>query len=218
MKKSKGFTIIELMFATVVFSVVLLICSFALLQIGRTYYKGVTASKTQENSRSVIDEISRGIQFSGSSIAPTIGGSSVFCIGDQRYSYKLNQQVEDNSPFSTHQGYHALVVDSFPGCNSGTPSQDLNSNSISGRELLGQHMRLNKLSVTQVTDQTNLYNISIRVVYGDDDLLCSPSANDCSSSTTSTNLENTDITCKSIRAGTQFCAVSELNTVVQKRL
>lgn len=195
-----GFTIIELMIATTVFSVVLILCSFALLQIGRTYYKGLTASKTQEEARSVIDEISRNIQFSGSSIAPTIGSSSVFCIGDQRYSYKLNQQVEDNTPFSTHQGYHALVVDSFPGCNTtSTPSQNLNSNSVNGRELVGIHMRLSKLQVIALGN--NLYQINIRVVYGDDDLL-----------------NATFDSCGGFRAGTQFCAVSELSTSIQKRI
>jgi prepilin-type N-terminal cleavage/methylation domain-containing protein len=228
MKKSAGFTIIELMIATSIFSILLLVCSFALIQIARSYYKGVTSSQTQDAARSIVDQISQGIQFSGNNIAttptslppplpPSTGSSYIFCIGDQRYSVQLNQEVESN-PTPPDQGYHALVVDTYPGCTSGSMSQNLNSNSVLGRELLPTNMRLSKLSVTQVPGQTNLYSINVRVVYGDSNLLCSPIANDCNSSSQSTYLTNSDIACKNTYEGTQFCAVSELDTVVQQRI
>jgi prepilin-type N-terminal cleavage/methylation domain-containing protein len=205
MRKQNGFTIIELMIATSVFSVILLLCTIALLQIGRTYYKGLTESKIQQAARSIIDEISRGIQFSGNPIAstPTGAGSSyVFCIGDQRYSVMLDQEVENN-PSSMHQGYHALVSDNYPGCNNSSPK---NTNFGTGtltngaRELLGLNMRLTSLSVSNVAN-TNLYSINLRLVYGDDDVL-----------------NSTQTACARVSAGTQFCAVSELDTVVQKRI
>jgi prepilin-type N-terminal cleavage/methylation domain-containing protein len=203
-KRQAGFTIIELLIATAVFSVILLVCAFALLQIGRTYYKGVTSTKVQETARSIMDDISRGIQFSGDPIAPTSSNppqTYMFCVGSQRYSVKTNQQVIDTSPDSArHQGYHALVIDTVAGCNSGSGSQNLDAQTVSGRELVSPNMRLAKLTVTDV-GANNLYQINIRVVYGDDEVL-----------------DDTFTNCRSERAGTQFCAVSELTTTVQKRL
>jgi hypothetical protein len=54
-----------------------------------------------------------------------------------------------------------------------------------------------------VSGTTGLYSIDVRVVYGDDDLLINPTA--------------TNATCK-VGSGSQFCAVSELSTVVQQRI
>lgn len=220
---NKGFTIIELMIATMVFSIVLLICAFALLQIGRTYYKGLNAARTQEAARTIVDEIARGIQFSGNQIAttpdpPNTSSSFVFCVGDQRFTAQTGQQVEDGNNSELHQQYHALAVDNYPGCNNGSPKQDLTAKPISGRELVPIHMRLAKLEVKDMGN--NLYEVNVRVVLGDDDLLCSPEAGDCSSTSTSEDeaLNNRDLICKSFRSGAQFCAVSELNTVVQKRI
>src|SRR3989338_4615433 len=97
-KKDSGFTIIELMIATTVFSLVLLLCTFGLLQVARVYYKGVTGAKVQEALRNVTDNITRVIQFSGGSVVPppanTTGGTPfVFCIDDQRYSVVINRQL-----------------------------------------------------------------------------------------------------------------------------
>jgi len=55
--------------------------------------------------------------------------------------------------------------------------------------------------------------VSVRVVYGDADLLRSPSAPDSPHAAM-----QPDATCQSVRAGTQFCASSELSTVVVKRV
>ena len=203
--KSNGFTIIELMIATTVFSLVLLLCTFGLLQIGRVYYKGVTGARVQESLRNVTDEISRSIQFSGGTVVPspstiTPGTAFVFCIDDQRYSAVTDRQLTETNPNPIlSQTYHVLVVDTLSGCNSSSPPQDLTQPVVNGKELLGPNMRLSKLEVK--TTGTNLYQINIRIVYGDDDIL---------------NAAHTS--CADVRAGTQFCAANEFNTVVQKRL
>ncbi len=214
-----GFTIIELIIATAVFSIILLMATFALLQIGRTYYKGITTNKTQQTSRNVTDEISRAIQFSGSGITETTNDSKPFCIGDQRYSYKLNQQVENSINTPLNQGYHALVVDSYAGCNGSSPkisgfdtANPGESGHPAGRELLETHMRLAKLVVKKIAD-SNLYQVTIRVVYGDSDLL-----DDKLDANGNPGTDGVRDSCSSTRQGGQFCAVSELSTVVEKRL
>lgn len=206
----QGFTIIELMIATAVFATVLLVCSIGMLQIGRTYYKGITSSRTQEAARSVLEEISQAIQFgSGSPVTPAEAGPGlpgVYCAGSKRFSYLRDRQVTD-SPGLPDQSRYALVVDEVNSCGGVVP-QDLRGNPTltdTSKELLGTRMRLATLTVTPITPvgftETNLYRVTVRIVSGDADLL---------------NAAHTE--CSTQRAGTQFCAASELSTVVQKRV
>jgi len=196
-----GFTLVELMIATIVFSVVLLTVTLGILQITRVYYKGVTETNTQNTARNVMDAISQAIQFSGGDVAPTAapapGTTQAFCIGNTRYRYQLGNQLVDGTP-GTNQTNHALMVDTFAGCNNGTIAGAWN-----GRELLGPHMRLSDLTISNVG--TNLYKVTVRIVYGDDDLLVAPPTGP------TTN-------CLGVQAGTQFCSISELSTIVVKRV
>lgn len=202
----QGFTLVELMIATVVFSVVLLLVTFGVLQVSRNYYKGVTSTKTQQTARAIIDQISQAIQFSGGTITPTAapspGSNQVFCLNSQRYSYVLGRKLTDGTN-------HVLVVDTPP-CTGSSTAQNLATTSLTAgsKELVAPNMRLAKLSVSSVG--TNLWQVTVRVVYGDDDLLISPSG-------ASPAYSAPDAGCD-INAGSQFCAVSELSTVVQKRL
>ncbi len=221
LRHASGFTIMELMIATIVFGVVLLGITTAILQLTRVYYKGVTEANVQNTARTVVDLISQGIQFSGNvtetPLPPhTAGTSYAFCIGSQQYSYQLGYQLSDNP--SPTQKPHALVVRELPSCSNGSAAQSMDASIPSiDRELLAPNMRLSKLQVDDISPG-NLYKVSIRVVYGDDDLLCSPSAGDCSSNLTSTSLSNDDVRCKNFNAGTQFCAVSDITTTVVKRV
>jgi hypothetical protein len=121
--------------------------------------------------------------------------------------------VTDNSPSQQlDQGYHGLLVDEAGACSSG-PTAAIQKNLKSGnsgiaalgsgvRELLNQHMRVGVLNIN--TTNGNIYTIEIEVIYGDNDLLAS-----------TTNFANES--CKSI-SGSQFCAVADLTTTVEKRL
>lgn len=206
-----GFTIVEIMVASAVFAVLLIIITIALLQVTRVYYKGITSNKTQEIARTVIEDISRTIQFSGGTVSAvnSSNGRSYFCVNNIRYTFVTGQKLDS--------GNHVIVKDESVGCPGPADWNDWASLS-NPQELMAPGMRLAKLTVGP-SDSSLLYPINIRVVAGDDDLLCSPSvAGDCTASTTSTSLGNNDIRCKDVRAGTQFCAVSELQTTVQKRI
>lgn len=208
---NSGFTIIELLIASMVFSVVLILCVTGLIQIGRMYYKGVTASRTQETARSILDSVSQAVQFSGGGIVtfvPSADGDInqySFCVNTKRYSVYKGRQVIDSGSLTADQARHALVTDDVA---TGCPApQDLNDPGVvltsGSREYIPSGMRIAKLTITE--DAANkLYTIVVRVVNGDFDLLDNPNSDNA--------------TCKSIRQGGQFCAVSELSTVVQKRL
>lgn len=199
-KSVTGFTIVELLIATAVFSVVLLLVTTGMLQIARTYYKGINTAKTQEAARTIMDEVSRSIQFGGGVVTTTIAtasdGSEGFCIGDRRYSYIIDRQLVDGPP-TLEQSNNVLVVDTVTGC-SATAAQDVTGGSITptSRELLSSQMRLADFTVVSAGD--DLWAVNVRVVYGDLDL---SSGGSCSGG-----------------AGGQFCAASELRTIVKKRV
>lgn len=129
-----GFTIIELMIATIVFSLVLVAASAAIIQIGKKYYRGITYARTQEVTRSTIDEISQSLQFTGQSVKapnyPDIDGTSgpdttfgpivpvdstvnsfYFCLGAKRYSFAVDRKVTPSPKPNTKEKKHALWVD-----------------------------------------------------------------------------------------------------------
>ena len=211
-QRDQGFTVVELLIATTVFSIVLLLVSTAMVQIANVYYKGVTETNTQNVARGVIDAIAQGVQLNGGivtqtpAIAPAPGTSTAFCIGDTQYAYQLGWELTDTSPQSSqNQAYHVLAQSHVPNCSGagGVASGYLDQPTVSGVELMNQHMRLAKLTVQQI-GTTNLYRINVRVVYGDNDVLSTPTA--------------ASAACAGISAGSQYCAVSELSTIVSKRI
>lgn len=214
-----GFTLIELLIATTVFSIILLTATATLIQIGRMYYKGVISSKTQGVSRTVIDDISRNLQFSSKTPTGPVQLSDedenpkifAYCIGDDRYTFvkniKQNADADANDP---SQIKHVLWKDEAPAnCSETTNTPNLKSEtpSVNGTELLEQNMRLADFRVEAVDPSTpGLYNISITIIYGDNDLI---------------NFTNNDtskpVNCKGSDVGGQWCAFSTLSTQVYKR-
>lgn len=237
----RGFTIVELMIATMVFSVILLSAATALIQMGKLYYKGVVTNRMQETTRSIVDQVGQQLQFSKDNFVPSTGGSShqyivtngidgagkmtysALCIGDTRYSFRINTQV--NSGVTSGEfdptnlrGQHGLWRDTAPGICVGAnlsttdpTSQSGAYNGIagSGQELLPQNARLSsfdiKCTTTPSPNSTTSCTITLGVIYGDNELLePDPHA-------------NTPTHCQSI-VGSQWCASSSLTTTVARRL
>ena len=204
---SSGFTIIELLVATAVFSVLLLVITFGILQISRVYYKGITESNTQNAARSIMDLMTQSIQFSGGDVMTTTSTPETpqaFCVGNEQFSYVAGMQlIESSESRGDNQTYHSIVQTTTAGCADPDPPAGLiNSPDVPGRELLAPNMRLANLNIDLI--EPGLYRVEVRVIYGDDDLLTNPTG--------------PDATCISETAGTQFCAVSELSTIVRKRV
>jgi len=218
-RNESGFTIIELMIATTIFSLVLMICLAGVLQITKMYYRGVTQNNTREVARSITDEIGEAIRFSSQAIVlgPAVIGpqindlsgttpdTSYFCIGNKRYSYAIDRQVKSEPVANTKQQKHALWVDTLGGC-SGPLNLDDDNPSVDGRDLIPQNMRLYELSIKKL-GVSDIYEISAGVAYGDNDLL-------------SARPENlpTELTCEGAFVGSEFCATTNLRVTVQKRL
>ena len=189
--KTDGFTIIELLIAMTVFSMVMLMLSMSIIQITRVYYKGLTNAKTQETARTILQDVSQNIQFNGGNI-PNSDATGA-CVGDRRYSYTIGTQVNGSA--------RGLVADTPGSCTPGSYQSLSGPLTADSSELLIPKSRLAKFSITRPDPAVPLYKITVRVVYGDDDLLV-PAKDSC----------------KVERAGTEFCAVSELSTTVQQRV
>jgi prepilin-type N-terminal cleavage/methylation domain-containing protein len=208
LQRQAGFTIIELLIATAVFSMVIILISVGVLSFTKAYYKGVNQSNTQNAARLIIEDIAQSIQFSGGEVQPVLGtvgsgDSTGFCVGSSRYSYVLGKQLSDDVPLATGQTKHALVVDKGASCAGGN-AQDVEGSSVAGTELLTPRMRLSKLTIEPVAGTTDVFKITIRIVYGDDDLITNPTADNAF--------------CSVGISGGQYCAQAELSTVVKKRI
>ena len=191
-RSQKGFTILELMIASLVFSTILLLLTYGIIQIGNTYYRGGALVRTQNANRKAIDAISSAIQYGGSDIRPASGviydsasaTTGQLCIGNRHFRFKANSQV------AAADTAWAIVSD-----DTGTACA-ASANRGASTELLGEGMRITKLVITN-TD--NNYKIELSIAFGDSDLLTG------------------DGLCKS-GPGSQFCATSSFETTVQRRL
>jgi len=206
----KGFTIVELMISTAVFTSILLVVLTAVTQIGRMYYKGIASSRTQEASRTIVDRISQEIQYSPTTTSPrltTSGTLNVLCIGKSRFFYVINQK----KTAGTYGLWTDESADGWAGCNGNVAALSAlaipttSPGAINPREMLPDNARLVAFDVSPVNVTSPLYTVKARVVYGDDDLI------DYTAGTA-------NATCKGATAGTQFCGMSELTITVTKRL
>lgn len=213
----KGFTLVELMIATAVFSVVLLLCATAIVQVGRLFYKGTIINRTQTTARTAMDDISQSIQF-GTSSTPFYrvgtqafrGGTVVvnsYCFGSIRYSYAPSNLSLGSD--TTTQSPHILWKDRYSGITC-PPVDVTNSGLVGGVELLGSSMRLALIQPTAPlkmdgsVDTAGIWKVKIVVAYGADTDLFVPASN--------------YQTCIGNKVGGQFCSVSTITTNVIKRL
>lgn len=195
-----GFTVVELMIATLIFSVILLVITAGALHFTNSYYAGVNAANVQNTSRTVVSTITQAIQFSTKSpiLTATSGGRQAYCIGSQEFVYVLGKALSDTLDV-THT---SVALYQLPNATPGTCDAGVALNG--GQELLSPDMRLSNFQVSAVGGAGNdLWKVQVTIAYGDDDLLKNPQ------STAPSCLDG---------AGSQWCAVSAFNTVVQKRL
>lgn len=224
-KKTDGFTIVELMIATTVFSVILLVTSAGVISIGRSYYKSLTTTRVQETARSVMDDISRSLQFSDTDTISnhlenpdsTPASIKARCFGPDRYTYVINQKVETVSAGGVDQTMHALYRDRRATAGEHESTCEPNVNFTDGSELLGENMRLLKFYVSN----SDPFQVELRIAYGDTDLLELTQCNGTIVGDQCHNPSDEDIAtvrCNFDVAGNQFCAMAELETTVTSRV
>ncbi len=213
---NQGFTILELLIATAISSGAILLLMFGFLAMSNTYTKGLTVTETQNTARDILNTVSQAIQFGDQStitgnIQPVSKSTSGwFCADNSIFVYTLGQTVASNP--TTNSG-HALI-EQTGACPSGTFTADNPPYNTPEHELLGPNMELAGFNVIAGADNT--YQIDVHVIYGNTALLegvAQPNGGpnlyyDVGSSLVKCNGQ----------AGQDFCASSDLQTVVEPRI
>jgi prepilin-type N-terminal cleavage/methylation domain-containing protein len=226
-----GFTIIELLVATTVFSLILVVALAGILRVTQLYYKGITASRTQDLTRSIVDELTESIQYSNSTIiiqpgtlvaGPEVVGTATddtnyFCIGSKRYTYAIDRQLKtDPDPDVTlKQKRHVLWVD-IPAAGCAGPAnlalEEPSPASDNGREILAENMRIARLELNPVNIfGREAYILNLSIAYGDH------AENDYGGALTTDGNSRTCQGDNSPFVG-QFCSVSSISVTIERRL
>lgn len=197
----EAFTIIELLIASAVFSVVILGASAAVIQMSRLYYKGIISSQTQTTARNLIDSISRPIQYEGDAVTSVVlgaNGYNVFCVGPDRYTFSDKQQGKDIK----HAMWKDKATATAGGCGEGPNLSG--SITTGGVNMLSDNMRIHNVTVGKaIYAPEQLWNIEVTIIYGDNDM---------------TDNSVSPPVCKGSTAGSEWCSVVTYKTKVFKRL
>ncbi len=223
-----GFTIVELMIATAIFAIMLVLTTTTIIGITQTYTKGSVEGQTQQTARAVLSDISQAIEFNDSNDITVTTNSSgdvyYFCAGSDVYVYQLDKYL---SPTLTGSEYSTWTLVRFPYSSCTVPLNSLNQPDPLGQagaeELLTTNERLGWLYIVPFAiNGETAYTINLEIGYGDNSLL-----ND----TTSTNggydvnalptappvSAHYKYSCQS-GPDSSFCATSTLTTTVIPRI
>ncbi len=241
-RHQKGFTIIELMIATAVLSTILVMVTVVMVNIGSLYYKGINQARIQDDVRSIADDITQNIQLNdqppiGPVPIPGVTNTYAYCVGTVRYTYVLGAQIGNNAPSTSSMFYQVLWRDNNPtpgSCptqidpsNSASPQVNLTHANLAsedaanqGREMITSASRLIQFSMTTDSPST-VTVVTVGAAYGDNDLLCNPSADagSCSDPAAMTNWSSYsgDVRCKGLK-GNQFCSTAHITASAVKRV
>lgn len=189
-----GFTIVELMIATTVFSVILVIITTGVLYFTRSYYKGVYASATQNAARNITESVMNAVRFGSGAVGqydPATSPGEFFCAGGYVFVFKAGEKYTSDGTTT------GMYMQPMPTADCGLPSGP----DPKRQQLLGQNMRVTYIKFTGTAPQ---YTLDIRVAYaGEDDML--------------TAVTGPDVQCKP-EAGSEYCSVTSLLSTAQQRV
>lgn len=201
---NKGFTIIELMIAISILSVIMLISSTAIIFIARQYQNGVTRTTLQSASRQLHQKFIDSIKFSGGEIIsqPEVsGGYSVICVGDTRYYFKK----PPTTSITTTTGMSNLFFDkNATGFSNITCGAGLNESSSA--KLLPNNSRVAQASLICDTSSPKSCTLKTTFISGDDDLF-----------NTNTRPDIDNLRCKT-GIGNQWCSIVNLSSTVNSKI
>lgn len=228
---NRGFTVIELMIALSILSVILVTAASLMIRIGSLYSKGVNAANLQNANRNIISDITTTLEFSGSSpsgCATDIGitcytdkinaaGTDVYayCIGTTRFSYVLNRKSGTTEAPGFSPVPHVLWRDTMQTSGVCTPLDIVTKPTIgletdpstvpnSGYDMVPANMRLTRFRIEQLPPNTSgIYKVDVWMAYGDSDLVQADG--------------DGHVTCSG-GPGNQYCSGANISTTVVRRV
>lgn len=219
-KNQQGFTVLELIIATVIFSVIMLLSSGAMIKLSQQFQKGFTQSQTQETARNMGEAIARNIQYSSMpprQLWPKPANpdalEQVWCIADKRYIFIRGKQLGPDPKTQTP----SVAVRLNEGCGGIIGSPAGYKPKAGDEELAGQDMRLADFRIEQGFND-RIWSVRLRLVKGDDDLVCSPGTpGDCGASASTGAPAKPDLLCDAVK-GSPYCGTSDYSMIVVRRL
>lgn len=194
-----GFTIVELMIATMVFSVILVVITMGVMYFTHSYYKGVYATMTQNAARDISDSVTQAVQFGTGEPDTYIdtGDTSLshFCAGGYVFVFKLGEE------YIAGNGSTGMYMQPMSGSCDNSAADNTPTTTAKRRQLLGNHMRVAYLNFE---GNAGLYTLDLKVAYGGWDLLSDPSG------------KGAELQCN-LGTGSQYCAVARYTTSVSPR-
>jgi type II secretory pathway pseudopilin PulG len=236
-----GFTIVELLIATTIFSLVLLVTLASFLNVGKNFFKGVTSNQSQDTSKAVLDDLAAAIR-TAPNVSPLqtaavsgLGAAYKYiCIGNTRYTYGVDSRgnpimydannTRNLNPSNANANF-GLIRDKLPGSSACAapcyPADFVNCGANSAqfnnpRELLSDQMRVGYLGIGQSNSTQGAYETYNLYVLN----LVLAYGGD----TTAMNFDlgnpdiNSKVTCKGSLTAQQFCSVTVLSTSVFRGL
>ncbi len=168
--KKNGFTIVELMIATAVFSLALLVLAVSLLTINHQYFKGISQGNVQTAASNILNNVTSAVEFSNGSYIGKYNSSNYqgyFCVGHTEFLYQL-YKIDNN-----------LAVNPLTEINNciGLTSNLLKACSVSNCQysgLLGSNMQLLNFQITSIDSSLHLFKINLDIAFSSkDQLFCS---------------------------------------------
>lgn len=226
--EESGFTIVELMIATVVLALILLLVTVVMINIGTIFDKGVNQTNVQDSVRDIVDQLGQNLQvsdtgYTGGTASMNMTGfpsAQAFCIGDQRFTYIVGYQlgaIGSKDPDGRPRIAHVLWRDNPSGAPNNCPAVNLNTAQPSpgGSELVPADSRLTFLSITQALSN-GPYKVQVAEAYGDSDLLNGSTYPPPYNATSPHPPEGYGTTCLGT-TGEQFCATAALTDLFTPR-
>lgn len=221
-KQAHGFTLVELLVASAVFSVVSIVALTSFVEIGRIFYRTSIYTVNQQTSHNILTRVSGDI--SATTTVSTLPGDAgttnnlqryYYCVGNDRYTFILGHEVNlDQENRTNNFGLLRDKTASATGCNNPFDSNGNSNISNDAAELLGNNMRLNEFCLERIQTSTsntnygNLYRVTLDVASGDNRNLTTkaPPADAPNDQCVSP----TFYTCQGGLQTTQYCADSNL--------
>jgi len=195
-----GFTIIELLIAMAGFSFVILLVTIVMINIGNLYSKGINQTKIDDAARYITDDIASKLKYSQASKFSTVPASlggiiyKNYCIGTAKFSPSYDQT----------SNYMRIANNTDASCPVPSPVDSAN-----GTNLLPANSKLAYFNIVQ-TGST--FTVSIAIIYGN--------FTNTNIGTISGGLNYGNLNQLKCNTGStyQYCAVTNLSTVVSSRI
>lgn len=209
-KNNQGFTLVELMLALAFVGFIILFTVFAVMQVMRTYNKGLTVKEINQTARTVVEDMARTTRSSSTITTSAIADGRV-CLGS--VSYVWNQQGTSTNKYdSAGNPPVTLVRVDDPGgamcvlvgaAYPNVPSAKATS-LLSGRVWI-------QMLVLSVNTTNRLATITLQLSTPED--VTSPMLEDPFPAPSDPSDPATWVRCKGV-AGAEFCAVATYTTTV----